>query len=1170
VTLINKIKLLLLASLPGTSLMAQIPANDDCAFAQVIIIPDDGDTCISGTLTNASGDGIYNPCDSITINPLPPGGHEVWFTYIATGTDNIITATPSGATPAQFLSVTIPSGNCTNSAYYVCNNASGPGGSASVSWSFTAGTQVWFSVTALFADGDFNVCVTSVTPPPIPAPGVGVDCSSAIPICDKHTFISPGPVFNNATGAISCYPFGPQNILWYKFTAGTSDSLIWMATPNPGYELDWSLNDITAGCPGITLACNYATTPGGGGPTGMASGSVTPCGPLSQICTPIVLTAGNTYALHFNIENFLNAGIDTPAIRMEWGGIFKMAPYSDFTIINGSGCDTVTAIFVNNSISASGYQWDFGNGNTSNQQNPPNEIYTVPGTYAVSLVTTSPLGCASVASHAVTVFPKPDAAFQVSDTILCLGLNDTVNYSYPSNPNHAYNWSFGGGTVVSGTAGSSGPYVISWNTPGIKNIQLTVTDNTTGCSSVAYTKIVDVIAVPDSTFTVPSGACEGEIIAVTFSGIQNPGNNYTWDFGSANVISGSGPGPYQISFTASGVYDIALLVDLNGCASDDTNTVTVTLAPSAFTGNDTAVCSGQSVQLGQPASPGQNYSWTPGINLSDSTLADPLFLFVNNQPADDTLQLILSTNAGGCSAEDTISIIVRMNITSAFTISDDTLCGNESATVNYSGNAQASSGFNWDFGAGNAVNTGVQQYQISWSSAANDTVSLFVTENGCSSDTTVMAVVAGDMPVADAGADKSFCSGETDTIGTAAVPGVTYSWFPVTGLNNSTQSDPAVSIVNSLTVEDTMTYVLTAVSGFCSNTDTVNVIVRPVQLADITGPVTACINNNSLQFTNASPQVSGGVFSWDFGNAVPSSSIAYIPVPVSFPNTGPQWIYLNTSGNGCIPDNDSLLVTIYPVPSPGFTVAGSSGCPPLTVSFTDTTQAQGGSSFFWDFGNGDTSSLQNPQCTFMQPGSYDVSLTVTTPDTCFSTYISIGAVQVFDLPQAQFTASPPVTSIINPSISFINQSLNADSCYYLFGDGQSSTLCDVVHTYQDTGSYLVYLITTSGQGCIDTAEQIVTIDALESIYVANAFTPNNDGHNDVFLPAGTPVSMFHLEIYNRWGQLIFISNMQGIGWDGSDVRSGVEAPGGLYVYNLSFVNLSGEKKQKSGVISLIR
>ena len=352
-------------------LMGQVPGNDPCNFAEVILIPDDGDTCINGTTLNATSDGIFNPCDSLTITPLPPGGHEVWYSYVATGTTNTITVSPSGPSPAQFVSVTIANGNCGNSGYIACDKALFINDISTVSGIFTAGTRIWFSVTALDADGDFSVCVSSVTPPPVPAPGIGVDCATAIPICDKHTFVSPGPVFNNATGPISCYAFGPQNILWYKFTAGTNDSLIWLATPNPGYELDWAVYDITAGCPGTPVACNFATTGGGGAPTGMVSGSPNPCGPISQICTPIVLTAGNTYALQFNIENFLNMGIDTPAIKIEWGGVFKMTPYSAFSISNSAGCDSVTTGFMNNSVGATQFQWDFGNGNTSTLTNPP-------------------------------------------------------------------------------------------------------------------------------------------------------------------------------------------------------------------------------------------------------------------------------------------------------------------------------------------------------------------------------------------------------------------------------------------------------------------------------------------------------------------------------------------------------------------------------------------------------------------------------------------------------------------------------------------------------------------------------------------------------------------------------------------------------------------------------
>jgi gliding motility-associated-like protein len=1151
-------------------LAGQAPLNDNCNFAQVVIIPDDGDTCVYGTLTNATDDGIYNACDSLTLFPLPPGGHEVWFTYIATGTNNTITVTPAAPVPAQFLSVTIPASGCAGAAYNACNNASGPGGSATASWIFTPGIQVWFSVTALASDGDFSVCVSSFTPPPVPAIGVGDDCSTAIPICDKHTFISPGPVFNNATGPISCYPFGPQNVLWYKFTAGTSDSLIWMATPNPGYELDWSLNDITAGCPGVPVACNYATAPGGGAPTGMASGSLNPCGPLSQICTPIVLTAGNTYALHFNIENFLNAGIDTPAIKIEWGGNFKMAPYADFLIINSFGCDTVIATFINNSISATGYQWDFGNGNSSVQANPPPETYTVPGTYIVSLTASNPLNCASITTHGIMVYAKPPADFITSDSVLCVGENDTINYFQPSNPNYTYSWNFAGGNIISGAAGSSGPYVVNWGAPGYKNVELTVTEITTGCSSNVFTKGISVITIPDSTFSIPSTACEGEVISVTFTGIQTPGNNYTWDFGGATVSSGSGPGPYNISFAGAGNYNVALSVDFNGCFSDDTNQVTVIVAPVANAGPDTVACSGESIQIGISGSPPGNYSWTYSQLLSDSTVADPFFSYINSSGTADTLELVLSVGGGQCVALDTMHIIVQKNIVSSFTLSDDSLCGNESAVISYTGNAATGAVYSWSFGNGIAVNTSGQDYTISWPVPGNDSILLYVEENGCFSDTTVSDVVIGSQPVAIAGSDRIFCSSETDTLGGNPVPGVNYSWSPSAGLSSSSSAGTLITLVNSQPDNDTLLYILTATKGFCESSDTVTVIVKAVQQASISGPSNVCIDNDQVQFINNSQQVTGALFSWNFGNAIPSTAASFSPPVVEFLATGQQWIYLTGSANSCPVASDSLLVTVNAVPASGFVLAGAAGCPPLTVTFTDTSLTQPGSFYLWNFGNGDTSSAQNPQYTYLQQGTFDVTLTVITPDTCSSTYTAPGAVNAYDLPVPAFTASPQTASILNPQISFTSQSVNTNACSYAFGDGATSALCDDIHLYEDTGSYTVYLIATSSQGCVDTASLIITIEAFESLYIPNAFSPNNDGRNDVLVIGGSAVENFGLEIFNRWGQMVYTSSDITDTWDGSDITTGIAVTDGVYVYKLSYKDSSGKKQLRTGTLSVIR
>lgn len=1150
---------------------AQAPLNDNCAFALPIIIPDDGDTCFNASTINCTSDGFYNSCDSPAVFPLPAGGNEVWYSFISTGILNTVVVSSSGGSPAQFLSVTHPSGNCNVNLVNTCNTALTSNGDASVSWSGAAGIQQWFSVTALSADGDFNLCITSVTPPPIPAIGVGDDCLSAIPICDKHTFISPGPVFNNATGPISCYAFGPQNVLWYKFTAGTSDSLIWLATPNMGYELDWSLNDITLGCPGIPVACNFATTAGGGAPTGMVSGSLNPCGAISQICLPIVLTAGNTYALHFNIENFLNVGVDTPAIKIEFGGNFKMAPHADFSLTSNAGCDSVTTAFINNSIAAVTYQWDFGNGNTSNLANPPSQTYLIPGTYIVSLIASNPLSCASVTSKSITVLPRPAVSFNVTDTLICAGLNDTISFSQPVSSGYTYNWNFNGATIVSGVAGSSGPYIINWPGSGIKTIQLTVTDTLTGCISNLFTRNVTVISLPDSTFSMAGTACEGDAIVVNFTGAINPGTLFNWNFGTASVNSGSGSGPYSISYPVSGTFNVSLQVDFNGCIADDTNTVVVSASPISFAGTDQVVCSSESIQLGQPGSLSYSYSWSPAIGLSDSLAADPVFSFINNAALDDTLFYILTTSVGSCIDTDTLMVVVKKNITSDFVLTDDTLCGQETTTINYIGNAAANAIYNWNFSFGNAINQGGQQYSINWINPTTDSVSLFITQNGCSSDTTYVPFVTAAQPTANAGLDISFCSADTISIGSLPIAGVSYNWAPSTGLSNSTVSNPDLTLINNFPQNDTVLLILQAKIAFCIAYDTVAISIKPVQGADISGPVSVCINNNAVQFSNTNIEVSGSSFNWNFGNnANPVSSNLYTPPLVSFSATGTQFVYLTASTVGCSGTTDSLEVTVYPVPSPGFINSVASGCPPLIVSFTDTTQTQLGSSYFWNFGNGATSSLQNPVMIFQQPGVYNVSLTVTTPDTCDATFNALASVTVFDLPIPQFTATPPVTSILNPQIAFTSQSLNADSCFYYFGDGFTSTKCDDFHVYTDTGIYLVQLIAVSSNGCSDTTEQFVEINVFEAFYIPNAFTPNNDGRNDRLTFTGSPVQDFTIEIFNRWGQLVFLADNIDSGWDGRDIKSGLPALEGIYAYKISYTALNGKKNLIKGVISLLR
>ncbi|MGB1317130.1 MAG: gliding motility-associated C-terminal domain-containing protein, partial [Flavobacteriales bacterium] len=162
------------------------------------------------------------------------------------------------------------------------------------------------------------------------------------------------------------------------------------------------------------------------------------------------------------------------------------------------------------------------------------------------------------------------------------------------------------------------------------------------------------------------------------------------------------------------------------------------------------------------------------------------------------------------------------------------------------------------------------------------------------------------------------------------------------------------------------------------------------------------------------------------------------------------------------------------------------------------------------------------------------------------------AVEVYPLPVANFSVvtdpTLPGGIFIHDILEMADSSLLTSEWHWDFGDGTTSTDSLPFHAYYETGTYDITLIVRSGLECLDTL--IIPIDVVEGLIVPNVFTPNNDGWNDVFDVRTSDVGPFNLEIYNRWGNVVFSNQSPLISWDGT-TQAGVEAPAGTYFYTIT-------------------
>ncbi|WP_143305002.1 DUF7948 domain-containing protein [Chitinophaga vietnamensis] len=241
-------------------------------------------------------------------------------------------------------------------------------------------------------------------------------------------------------------------------------------------------------------------------------------------------------------------------------------------------------------------------------------------------------------------------------------------------------------------------------------------------------------------------------------------------------------------------------------------------------------------------------------------------------------------------------------------------------------------------------------------------------------------------------------------------------------------------------------------------------------------------------------------------------------------------------------------------------------CVGTQVKINNTTL--GGESFTWTFGDDhSTSTDPYPVHTFNTPGLYDITLEVVDNNTCNKTDKLTKQVLVAPMPAPDFSFVP-TKPVENTPVTFTNLSVSATSYLWNFGDGDTSSKVNPVHQYNKTGTYTVCLSATNPEGCTKPICKDVSAIVVPLYDVPSAFSPNNDGMNDVFYVKAFGVTKFNLKIFNRWGQLIFESSDPRIGWDGR--YKGVVQPMDAYAYVVNIEFTDGTKANRSGSVTLLR
>ncbi len=821
------------------------------------------------------------------------------------------------------------------------------------------------------------------------------------------------------------------------------------------------------------------------------------------------------------------------------------SPSASFSASPASGCDPLTVAFSNTSTGADSFMWLFGDGTTSNLKNPTHIYHE--GTYSVTLIAQSSDGCSDTLtlSDFIHVGTIPTINISASDTAGCEPL--TVFFTSGSGGD-TYLWSFGDSTS---STDSDATHTYS---AGDFTVTLTVTNN--GCS--ATQSIADYIHVKSSPVVSFSGSpqsgCDSAL--VVYKNNSTNADSYTWLFGDGTSSSEKNPmHKYLI-----GNYTVTLIAyNSNGCS--DTlilpDYIVVSPRPSVtIAASDTAGCEPLTVQFSNSSGSGGTYLWDFGDG-STSTLPNPIHTY---SAGIYTVALTVS-NGLECSAKETIVDYIKVLPSPVASFFGTPVSGCDPLTVQFTNNSTGASSYVWIFGDGN-TSTEISPSHL-YHSGTYDVILIATNLQGCS-DTLILSqyIKVSSMPVVSFTADPLFgCNPLTVNFTNNSTGGSNYFWdfgdsTTSTGINPS-HTYTAGSYNVTLTV--------TADSGCsASQTSTQLIVVSPSPTVAFGAAPTAGCEPLNVQFTNNS--TGGTAYLWDFGDGTTSTEIS----PAHTYNGGTYDVTLTVlNDSGC--SATLTLPQLIQVDSNAiaFIASDTSGCDPLTVQFQNLTP--NGTSFSWDFGDGTTSTEQNPQHVYHQ-GVYNVTLSVTTSSGCSGSVTYLQYIKVYSKPISSFTTTENTSDPIDISqatIHFNNTSQGADSYAWDFGDGTVSNDVSPTHTYTAPDTVFVTLIAYNGS-CSDTAILgPIVIVKQDDIFFPSAFTPNNDGKNDYFhemIQVG--ISTLDFAIFDRWGNMVFQTNDPKGKWDG-EYKSEI-ADVGVYVWYAKATLLNGKEITKHGNVSLLR
>ncbi len=725
-----------------------------------------------------------------------------------------------------------------------------------------------------------------------------------------------------------------------------------------------------------------------------------------------------------------------------------------------------------------------------------------------------------------------DAIFQanidsiaIQDSIYGCSSTNLVGFAALNSGNvSSWYWDFGDGSFASGQN-----QIHNYSSPGTFTIKLKITDNY-GCQDsvskdIIISDFLNVTTAGDTTL------CDRSTVQLNAFG----GTTYSW-FPTQGLSNPNIPNP--LATVDSSIKYFVTITNGPNCSASDSVVLVLNERAIVNLPLDTSVCSGKPFQLNPSVNNATLFTWSPSSGISDTTILDPVF----NLTASATY-ILQANNISGCLGTDTISITV--NPTPIISLpADQNICRGDSFQIHAT--VTGASIYSW------SPANGLNSYSILnpfASPVINTTYILTGVNNGCSGSDSI-DIIVNDRAMVDLPEDTTVCSGIEFQLHPISNNATNYLWNSGIGLSDSTISDPLFNLNSN------SNFILIAnnVSN-CPASDTITILVTPTPIVNILQDEQICIGG-SAQLNST---INGATqYTWSPGNGLSSTTILN---PIANPTVSTNY-YLTGLFNGCSA-TDSATVTVLPTPVFAVNPNQQSVCLNESAEFI----ASGGDTYRWIDQTG-TTIATSPRLLISSfiPQDYIV---IIHDQSC--NYLDTLAVSLDISPNPVISISKSndidcinTTSTLMASggISFIwspNQYINSNN-----------SPNPTVSPQQDMW-YKV--IVGNSDNCFAEDSILVKVDPSAKdgkFYVANAFTPNNDGKNDCFgVKYWGVVEKFELSIYNRWGQVVFKTTDITQCWDGK--FKGVLQATDVFAYQIKAKsNCSDTPIYKKGLVSLIR